>query len=1257
MRSYHLSRISSLVVTAGCLALVGAGAAAQQTLATLDDLTAEFDERFRCGQRVTLNVRAPSEASFQGNRSSLQRLLGGARAALGFQCGDEEIRQINVVGWVGRQAVFHGHLRAEERWVLAEGEDPDHSLFGDVLPPAGELPRDAPRGLAEQSVGATSPNLGRGSMSGDPDTGSIAELQQLLARQGYDPGPIDGDWGQKTARALAAYQNDRGLASATDWRQALDDLRRMSPATPGLLPVTERVAAPVPSAHGTPAAPSFKVLRGPAGSEIIEIPMPQDFKPIHLIGLNGLPVTGYPVNEGELNPERWPKADAAAWEVDTTFGRLFDALALRAQPRRLAQLTEAERFASRHLDDQAFGLFFRRSSIDLTRIKVKTELRCNLGSNRCQFGIDEFERQDLYKEFLTRYAQPLAQSLPTTPFEFLLVDKVVLGEYDRAADGFPLKSRSGQPGWVSLRSLRSPYIAVPEAVEVPQALPMTPDEARALLGRLSRQSRHDGSSQRIRHLYFGLRLEVTGFQADRNGQPRAEIRPLTIGLFEDPFFKHQIHEYPVLHEDATPDPTGFEPRTTGPARLNRLNANLAVLKYHPEFLGDERLEEIVEGQIRTEQRRWRNIEEHAASEQGRLDDRPALLYEWQPLRTSDPDLAEVLLKNILIAEDSDWSLLSEPLLSYSWKDVFVFDRTAIIGQDPRVLVRGLTPVMAKLLSTAAGLTPTSYFFTVNLPEVEYIFDREVVVLKKKGDRQGEKPLMDVLKVSFDPEDTKVPYRMPDSLRSAAIYNVEVGPIDDNVRNTAYESWRSAFNRLRPPLLALDRVVDFDELAAPTSDESRWLNARYARVNIEVTGSEVGSEYRDKKAVAVSVLVARVTAVDILDNRGEVIASLPPDTLTGSVQRIADAEAAKRAEEERAKQEQARIAQLVSARDAMMAECESKPLGGEMLACIEEACERILTCRKENCLAHRLLQGPAESCRARVDSARSSAEADKIAKKTQTAVELKMRQLFCGQQARMLGFRPEDEEHREFVEACLLQPVYGPHGPKILSLQLGARYSDEAHQREVGIYDHSARNAQNRRAKDAEEARPFTSAIMYYNVDGDDIVAVGKLWQRGNGYEGDVIAEIGRRVFFEMADEASKEAVLGKLRDTYGGPVWSENDSFLWVFADDGSPKQDALVERCVALVEILREPDWASGATPKKGPMPMGAPFTLPSTINRAQLKNAESCGAVLIARVSDEGDGQHWDLSLTLFNPGWIASRPGPVFAEEREPRTKVRF
>src|SRR3546814_19936968 len=43
------------------------------------------------------------------------------------------------------------------------------------------------------------------------DRNDYARIQLLLEEAGHSPGPVDGQWGPRTPRALAAFQNDKGL--------------------------------------------------------------------------------------------------------------------------------------------------------------------------------------------------------------------------------------------------------------------------------------------------------------------------------------------------------------------------------------------------------------------------------------------------------------------------------------------------------------------------------------------------------------------------------------------------------------------------------------------------------------------------------------------------------------------------------------------------------------------------------------------------------------------------------------------------------------------------------------------------------------------------------------------------------------------------------------------------------------------------------------------------------------------------------------
>ena len=82
------------------------------------------------------------------------------------------------------------------------------ALFAAIL--LGATPFDAPAGAPASAAGG-------------PDRMSLAqappvmfertkEIQRGLKRRGYDPGPIDGFLGRRTAKAIRKFQADNGLA-------------------------------------------------------------------------------------------------------------------------------------------------------------------------------------------------------------------------------------------------------------------------------------------------------------------------------------------------------------------------------------------------------------------------------------------------------------------------------------------------------------------------------------------------------------------------------------------------------------------------------------------------------------------------------------------------------------------------------------------------------------------------------------------------------------------------------------------------------------------------------------------------------------------------------------------------------------------------------------------------------------------------------------------------------------------------------------
>jgi hypothetical protein len=95
------------------------------------------------------------------------------------------------------------------------------------------------------------------------DSAWVAELQQRLTAQGYDPGPIDGAFGNRTSKAIAAFQQHAGMAVNGLPQPSL--MRALRARTQGIQTAQtqpERREAPLQTAGTPPALPSTGVWRG-----------------------------------------------------------------------------------------------------------------------------------------------------------------------------------------------------------------------------------------------------------------------------------------------------------------------------------------------------------------------------------------------------------------------------------------------------------------------------------------------------------------------------------------------------------------------------------------------------------------------------------------------------------------------------------------------------------------------------------------------------------------------------------------------------------------------------------------------------------------------------------------------------------------------------------------------------------------------------------------------------------------------------------
>lgn len=102
-------------------------------------------------------------------------------------------------------------------------------LLGDTIAPSGAA-SSATTGPGANVSDATGSVLPTDSIAAQTaGDGTILRVQQVLAELGYAPGVIDGQWGENTADAVRAFQQDRNMAvTGTITPELLGEFQRVT---------------------------------------------------------------------------------------------------------------------------------------------------------------------------------------------------------------------------------------------------------------------------------------------------------------------------------------------------------------------------------------------------------------------------------------------------------------------------------------------------------------------------------------------------------------------------------------------------------------------------------------------------------------------------------------------------------------------------------------------------------------------------------------------------------------------------------------------------------------------------------------------------------------------------------------------------------------------------------------------------------------------------------------------------------------------
>jgi len=997
-------------------------------------------------------------------------------------------------------------------------------------------------------------------------------------------------------------------------------------------------------AQGQSDAPAgkFRVMNGPGGRQLIEVPMPEGFAPIRLVGLRGMPVTGHPVTErrGELNPQNWEQLDLG--EVDTNFGRLLEALRVRAEPKLLQGTLFAESFARTHLDEGASKEFF-------------------VTGQATTFGSNEFERKALLETFLSRYEASLQSGLPTLPLEFVYIEQVLLGTYDAATSSFPISNAQGETNRTSLHSFAGAvkFASVPQ-IDVPPALPMEPGRAEALLARIPDARGASGRNlPPIRHVWRGMRIAITGFGVAQNRTTETQVEVRSIGLFEDPLLTRSIHEYEIQQQTAS-ETVSLDAMTLMPHL-----PNLYAVRDLDGFLDEAAVATGTSYLLKQEQ--FQMDGRFMSAQCGEKHS----VFEWS---TARPDLANGPLLEALLDPAADWSFLDKEsrfgLVADHCVDLLVFPRDKIAGRQVDFAAAEMAPVYRQSVEAAAKRLPQKVYITRNLYKPRYDHARKMLSFEEPAPgstSRGEGA--ELLTVNYGgveylaPGDAKRSQSRstivaPKDAEGLAFYSMELALADNQPLNVPPlrpkspkggqhaepgSGWRESVRWFRgerndqPNALALDRRLVYPSVAVDPATAERLIG-------------EAGSSGKSLRAVIVldvegvrrvnpdnpGILFARLDRIMIATSDGRTVAKVGagsfPDAVAADRASKAAAEerqaAAAAAAEEKKAAQQAQAAEAEVTRSAGLAACDSKAASAQAR----------LECYRAFCATR---QGDYQ-CFSKVREAQLAANSERAGAAASSAV----RRSECAMRARTrYQLTQGSPGYEQVVESCLSQAERSVYGPDILGLRLGMSRNDAdlIRRRELNV-----RSGQMRPAADSPL---FEQGTIFFSADESHLLAIENLDNLGRP----LAALIGRRIHFGSGGQPA-DALLASMTAKYGTPVWRDGRHLLWAFDENGQAKGDASSQQCAKVAGMLGEPQW-NGMSGRDDKISNLAPPGLVAGASRADFAALADCGVVLIARFQGPSADTVQDASMVLFDPAWIAEQPDIAFSAPAGKEGAPRF
>ena len=314
---------------------------------------------------------------------------------------------------------------------------------------------------------------------------------------------------------------------------------------------------------------------------------------------------------------------------------------------------------------------------------------------------------------------------------------------------------------------------------------------------------------------------------------------------------------------------------------------LLLMRDNPELI-PRYSEPLAKRQLDTEARLRRqvnSIEQYPPADPLFNHAHPAFALEYSNMLKDQPALAAGPALDIYLREDAEWTFLQQiPGWSRNapdaWVGMFLFPRSLEVDRDLQYAAREAAPILEKQLQLASRRESPKLWYPVDIGPSDYAYDPATRQLTIKPDLLGPAAVQPPSLIAHKGAASMSLYKLPDIGTGSGVAEDSVH-IPGDFRTTLSElsTWRGMVEfQAKPMAAALDRQL---HLPALTLSASAISTARLdhpdtllrLRLFLEVQHAlpSAGSSTE-------FVFLARVEKVDVVDEKGSVIASVAGQSL-------------------------------------------------------------------------------------------------------------------------------------------------------------------------------------------------------------------------------------------------------------------------------------------------------------------------------------------------------------------------------------------